>query len=289
MGRKAAANRAPRRSRTPAPDGSARARHRRPVRRPSEGPARRAACGDPARPAGTDGGTAAGIRPADPDGGGDADYALLDSGRGEKLERYGPLLVRRPENQAIWEPRDPARWQDADAEGPTGDTDEEGTGRWRFPKEPLGETWPLTYDGLSYQGRFTSFRHVGVFPEQAAHWSFAEDAIRKANRTRQTPVRLLNMFGYTGVASLVAGCGRADVTHVDASKKAIGWARENQETAGLGDKPVRWTARTRSAMPSARSSAAASTTRSCSIRRNSGAVPRARSGSSSRICRICCR
>lgn len=167
------------------------------------------------------------------------DYALLDSGRGEKLERYGPLLVRRPENQAIWEPRDPARWQDADAEF-TGDTDEEGTGRWRFPKEPLGETWPLTYDGLSYLGRFTSFRHVGVFPEQAAHWSFAEDAIRKANRARQTPVRLLNMFGYTGVASLVAARAGADVTHVDASKKAIGWARENQEMAGLGDKPIRW-------------------------------------------------
>ncbi|MEF2550707.1 class I SAM-dependent methyltransferase [Aurantimonas sp. A2-1-M11] len=167
------------------------------------------------------------------------DYALLDSGRGEKLERYGPLVVRRPENQAIWEPRDPAQWQDSDAEF-TGDTDEEGTGRWRFPKVPLGETWPLSYDGLSYQGRFTSFRHVGVFPEQAAHWRFAEEAIGRANRERQTPVRLLNMFGYTGVASLVAARAGADVTHVDASKKAIGWARENQEMAGLSDRSIRW-------------------------------------------------
>lgn len=164
------------------------------------------------------------------------DYALLDSGAGEKLERYGPLTVRRPENQAIWLRRLAARdWDGADAIF-TGDIDEEGAGRWRFPKEPLGETWPLLQDGLSYHGRFTSFRHVGVFPEQAAHWSYAAGAIERAGR----PVRLLNLFGYTGLASLLAARAGAEVTHVDASKKAILWARENQDLAGLADRPIRW-------------------------------------------------
>ncbi|WP_372338773.1 class I SAM-dependent methyltransferase [Mangrovibrevibacter kandeliae] len=165
-----------------------------------------------------------------------ADYALIDSGEGEKLERYGPLTVRRPENQAIWPRRLPAvDWDGADAIF-TGDTDEEGTGRWRFPREPLGETWPLRYDGMSFLGRFTSYRHVGVFPEQDAHWRFMVERMEAARR----PVRLLNLFGYTGLASLLAARAGAEVTHVDASRKAIAWARENGEVAGLGDRPIRW-------------------------------------------------
>ena len=96
------------------------------------------------------------------------DYELLDSGDGEKFERYGDLRVRRPENQAIWPRRlGTPEWENADALF-TGDVEEEGLGRWQFPREPLGETWPLAHDGMSYLGRFTSFRHVGVFPEQAA-------------------------------------------------------------------------------------------------------------------------
>ena len=166
----------------------------------------------------------------------DGDYALLDSGAGEKLEQYGPITVRRPENQAIWQRRLPdAAWDAADAVF-TGDTDEEGMGRWRFPRTPLGETWPLEHKGLSYLGRFTSFRHTGVFPEQAGHWAYVTDAIAAAKR----PVRVLNLFGYTGLASLLAARAGAEVTHVDASKKAILWARENQELAGLTDKPIRW-------------------------------------------------
>ncbi len=166
----------------------------------------------------------------------DASYALLDSGNGQKLERYGPVTIVRPEGQALWRPSLPdKRWREADAVF-TGDTDEDGIGRWRFPRTPLGETWPLDWDGIGFHGRFTSFRHVGVFPEQAAHWRFAQEAIAGAGR----PVRLLNLFGYTGVASLVAARAGAHVTHVDASKKAIGWARENQQLAGLGDKPIRW-------------------------------------------------
>lgn len=164
------------------------------------------------------------------------DYALVDSGAGQKLEQYGPYRIVRPEGQAIWQPARPAaEWEAADAVF-TGDTDEEGMGRWRFPREPLGETWPMRHDGIGYLGRFTSFRHVGVFPEQASHWSHMEGLIESAGR----PVKVLNLFGYTGLASLVAARAGAEVTHVDASKKAIGWARENQEMAGLSDKPIRW-------------------------------------------------
>lgn len=165
-----------------------------------------------------------------------ADYALLDSGNGRKLEQYGPYRIDRPEGQAIWLPAmSQAEWAKADAIF-TGNTEEEGMGRWQFPKGALGETWNTAHDGMAYLGRFTSFRHVGVFPEQAAHWSFMEDQIKTAQR----PVKVLNLFGYTGVASLIAARAGAEVTHVDASKKAIGWARENQEIARLSDKPIRW-------------------------------------------------
>ncbi|MGC4024591.1 MAG: class I SAM-dependent rRNA methyltransferase [Mesorhizobium sp.] len=165
-----------------------------------------------------------------------AEYTLLDSGAGQKLEQYGPYRIVRPEGQAIWQPALPEReWQKADAIF-TGDTDEEGLGRWRFPKSPLGETWPMRHDGIDYLGRFTSFRHVGVFPEQASHWDHMAKLIEQARR----PVKVLNLFGYTGLASLVAARAGAEVTHVDASKKAIGWARENQAMARLADKPIRW-------------------------------------------------
>jgi 23S rRNA (cytosine1962-C5)-methyltransferase len=164
------------------------------------------------------------------------EYALLDSGNGEKLEQYGSYRIVRPEGQAIWQKALLSReWERADAIF-TGNTDEEGMGRWRFPRAPLGETWPMRHDGIDYLGRFTSFRHVGVFPEQASHWDHMEGLIRGAGR----PVRVLNLFGYTGLASLVAARAGAEVTHVDASKKAIGWARENQEIARLGDRPIRW-------------------------------------------------
>jgi 23S rRNA (cytosine1962-C5)-methyltransferase len=163
-------------------------------------------------------------------------YALIDSGDGEKLEQYGPYRIVRPEGQAIWRKRlGPDAWTAADAVF-TGDTDEEGVGRWHFPSRPLGETWPMRHDGLDYLGRFTSFRHVGVFPEQATHWRHMEGLIAGAGR----PVRVLNLFGYTGLASLTAARAGAMVTHVDASKKAIAWARENQEVARLADRPIRW-------------------------------------------------
>lgn len=167
---------------------------------------------------------------------GSENFRLIDSGNGEKLEQYGPYRIIRPEAQALWPKSLPEHvWQKVDAVF-TGDTDEDGIGRWRFPREALGETWPLQLLGADFLGRFTAFRHVGVFPEQLAHWAWMKAEIEKANR----PLKVLNLFGYTGVASLVAAAAGAEVTHVDASKKAIGWARENQALSRLDRAPIRW-------------------------------------------------
>lgn len=163
------------------------------------------------------------------------DYALLDSGNGAKLERYGRVTVVRPEEQAMWRPRLPAaRWDAADAVF-TGSTDEEGAGRWRMARQ-LPEAWELGYGPARFLCRFTSFRHLGIFPEQRSHWDDMALAIRGAGR----PIRLLNLFGYTGLASLLAADAGAEVTHVDASKKSVAWARENQALSGMGGLPIRW-------------------------------------------------
>ena len=163
------------------------------------------------------------------------DYALLDLGNGRKLERYGPILVDRPEPQAMITPRLPeSRWREADAVF-TGQDDDDGPGRWRLNRD-LPETWPMTFGAVRFLGRFMSFRHVGVFPEQAGHWTWIEEEVRRANR----PLKVLNLFGYTGLASLVPAAAGANVTHIDASRKAIGWARENQALSGLEDRPIRW-------------------------------------------------
>jgi len=167
---------------------------------------------------------------------GAGDFHLIDSGDGMKLEQYGPYRVVRPEGQALWPRTLPAHvWDNADAIF-TGDTDEDGMGRWRFPRQAHGETWPLKLLGVDFLGRFTSFRHVGVFPEQIVHWTWMKQQIEAAKR----PLKVLNLFGYTGVASLVAAAAGAEVTHVDASKKAIAWARENQALGRMEKLPIRW-------------------------------------------------
>ena len=163
-----------------------------------------------------------------------ADYALLDSGGGRKLERYGPYRVVRPEPQCLWSPRLPdADWLSADAVFDP--SDEEDAGRWRF-KGKLNETWPLAWGEVAFQGRFTAFRHLAFFPEQAANWAWLDGQVRRAGGQP----KVLNLFGYTGVASLVCAAAGAAVTHVDASKKAIGWARENATLSKLDNKPIRW-------------------------------------------------
>jgi 23S rRNA (cytosine1962-C5)-methyltransferase len=159
------------------------------------------------------------------------DYELIDSGGGRKLERYGPYRVARPEPQCLWTPR-LGDWQADAVFDPEG---EEDSGRWRFAR-PLEQTWPLAWGPVRFLGRFTSFRHLGFFPEQAANWAWIEEEVMAA----PAAPKVLNLFGYTGVASLVAAARGAEVTHVDASKRAIGWARENAALAGLEDRPVRW-------------------------------------------------
>jgi 23S rRNA (cytosine1962-C5)-methyltransferase len=163
------------------------------------------------------------------------DYELIDSGDGRKLERFGRMLLDRPEEQAIWTPRlRPAEWEKADAIF-TGDVDEEGAGRWKR-KPRVGETWECQHQGIRFQCRFTSFRHVGAFPEQEAHFAFMRERLKMS----EGKPSLLNLFGYTGLASLIAAEAGAEVTHVDASKKAIAWGRENQALSRLDERPIRW-------------------------------------------------
>lgn len=162
------------------------------------------------------------------------DYELLDSGGGQKLERYGPYIFIRPEHQAIWKPSmGEKKWSEADAIfQPTG---EESGGYWKF-NHPIVDHWIMQYKALRFQVQASPSRHMGVFPEQALHWDWIKEKILQSRRE----VHILNLFGYTGLASLAAAQAGARVTHVDASKKAIQWARLNQSLSGLQDRPVRW-------------------------------------------------
>ena len=175
-----------------------------------------------------------------------ADYELLDCGHGRKLERYGPYTVVRPEPQCLWTPALPAdAWDQADAVFDP--TDEEDAGRWKLRGKAAalasGDTWPLAWNAVRFKGRFTSFRHLAFFPEQAANWDWLDAAVRAcAPSADGGQPRVLNLFGYTGVASLVMAAAGAAVTHVDASKRAVTWARENAALSGLADRPIRWIA-----------------------------------------------
>jgi 23S rRNA (cytosine1962-C5)-methyltransferase len=175
-----------------------------------------------------------------------SDYALLDSGGGRKLERYGPHTVVRPEPQCFWTPRDPDAFAAATATFDPEDEDE--AGRWRFAGRPI-DTFPLAWRDVRFTGRFTPFRHLAFFPEQAANWEWLDARIRGLTSSnspkggspnKNERLRILNLFGYTGVASLACAAAGAEVTHVDASKKSVAWARENAEMSGLADRPIRW-------------------------------------------------
>lgn len=163
------------------------------------------------------------------------DYELLDTGAGSKLERFGPYTFVRPEAQAIWQPALPEQdWEAAHGSFRASEDEQDG-GRWRI-RGMIEPRWVMQYRTLRFWAQPTPFRHMGVFPEQAAHWDWISDLIRQVGR----PVRVLNLFGYTGIASLAAAEAGAQVTHVDASKKVIGWARDNQALSGLADRPIRW-------------------------------------------------
>ncbi len=162
------------------------------------------------------------------------DYELLDSGDGLKLERFGAYRFIRPEVQAMWKRGLPeSAWREAHAVFQP--TSEESGGHWEL-KRKIPDSWTLGYKGLRMTVMTTPGRHLGVFPETAAHWDWYAQLIAEAKR----PVKVLNLFGYTGIASLAAARAGAQVTHIDASKKSVTWARENQELSKLGDKPIRW-------------------------------------------------
>lgn len=168
------------------------------------------------------------------------DYELLDSGNGLKLERFGPYRFIRPEAQALWKPGLASSvWDEAHAIFQP--TSEESGGHWKFQKK-IDEKWVMRYP-LEKAGKDLQFfvmttpgRHLGVFPETAAHWDWMAGLVKSANR----PVKVLNLFGYTGLASLAVAAAGASVTHIDASKKSVTWARENQALSGLDDRPIRW-------------------------------------------------
>ena len=134
----------------------------------------------------------------------------------------------------IWRSALPGTWAAAHGRF-TSKSPDDDSGGWAF-RTPLDERWPMKYGPLTFWAQATAFRHMGVFPEQAAHWDWSADLIRGAGQ----PVRVLSLFGYTGLFSLAAAAAGAAVTHVDASKRVIGWARDNQTLSGLIDKPIRW-------------------------------------------------
>lgn len=163
-----------------------------------------------------------------------SDYRLLDSGAGRKLERFGRIVVDRPEPQAMWQRRDAEQWEKADAVF-SGEEDEE-SGKWRS-RGQIPESWPVRLKEVTLLCRLSAFRHMGLFPEQLPHWEWVLAGLSRMSVERP---RVLNLFAYTGAASMLAARAGAEVTHVDASKKAIGWAKENQGASGLQDAPVRW-------------------------------------------------
>lgn len=161
------------------------------------------------------------------------DFCVLDCGGGEKLERWGAHTLIRPDPQAIW-PRaaQAARaWKNASA---TYHRSSSGGGQWQIHSLP--EQWEITYGALTFLLKPMKFKHTGLFPEQAANWDFIDRAIRRASR----PVRVLNLFAYTGGATLAAANAGASVCHVDAAKGMVSWAKENAAASGLADKPIRW-------------------------------------------------
>ena len=161
------------------------------------------------------------------------DYELIDTSGGERLERWGNIVLIRPDPQIIWNtPRKNPLWREAHARYQRSHT---GGGRWQeYRKVP--SMWKIRYGELTFQLKTMGFKHTGIFPEQAVNWEFAMRKIGAAGR----PVKVLNLFGYTGAATLACAKAGAQVCHVDASKGMVAWAKENAAASGLADRPVRW-------------------------------------------------
>ena len=161
------------------------------------------------------------------------DYELLDCSEGERLERWGDIILIRPDPQVIWStPKTHPMWKKADARYVRS---KEGGGHWEYKKQ-LPEVWKLNYKDLTFKISPTGFKHTGLFPEQAVNWDAMREKIQSAGRK----VKVLNLFAYTGGATLAAAAAGASVCHVDAAKGMVHWARDNAELSGLSEKPVRW-------------------------------------------------
>ncbi|MBX9765415.1 class I SAM-dependent methyltransferase [Patescibacteria group bacterium] len=162
----------------------------------------------------------------------DSGYELLDSGEEEKLERFGTYVLRRPDPQALWDKKLPSvEWKKADAW-----YEREGkSGKWHMKKD-MPKEWQISYGGLEFLIRPTAFKHTGLFPEQAPNWAWSSELIKKSGRA----VSVLNLFAYTGGATLAAAKAGAEVVHLDASKVAVTWGKENAAVSGLQSAPIRW-------------------------------------------------
>ncbi len=160
------------------------------------------------------------------------DYQVLDTSDGEKLERWGNYILVRPDPQVIWDtPKKNPLWRNYDARYARSHT---GGGKWSAHHLP--ERWQIAYKDLVFHIKPMNFKHTGVFPEQAVNWDFIMEKIRNAGR----PIQVLNLFAYTGGATLAAAAAGASVCHVDAAKGMVAWARENAKASGLEEKPIRW-------------------------------------------------
>ena len=160
------------------------------------------------------------------------DYEVLDTSGGEKLERWGKYVLVRPDPQVIWNtPKDDPLWRKYDARYARSST---GGGKWANLRLP--EHWQVKYRELTFNVKPMNFKHTGVFPEQAANWDFIMETIRGAGR----PINALNLFAYTGGATLACAAAGASVCHVDAAKGMVAWAKENAKSSGLEDRPIRW-------------------------------------------------
>lgn len=160
------------------------------------------------------------------------DYEVIDCSSGEKLERWGKYILLRPDPQVIWDTsKKNKNWKKLNGHY---HRSKKGGGEWEFFDLP--EQWQIHYKSLTFNLKPFSFKHTGLFPEQATNWDWFSEKIKKANR----PIKVLNLFAYTGGATLAAAAAGASVTHVDASKGMVAWAKENAVSSGLADAPIRW-------------------------------------------------
>lgn len=163
------------------------------------------------------------------------DYELLDCTGGEKLERWGNYVLRRPDPQAIWDTGTDGAWSNADAVYRRSNS---GGGKWVRSKVP--DSWQIAYKDLKFNIKLMNFKHTGIFPEQAANWDFIRQRIADSSRKTGKQLNVLNLFAYTGAATLAAASAGASVCHVDAARGMVAWARDNAASSSLADRPIRW-------------------------------------------------